>query len=174
MIDIDGRGMPDYPEKSYSIDDDIINIVSTPGILDGAPRIDGHKIAVYRILALYRAGYSVAEIAGDEIFSCLSEAHVRAALHYAADHGAAVERSSKPRDTPLHIDVSFDSKQGGPRLAVFDIERDKPGAIEEVALGIDDLPNRYTVQDLYAAWSWMFEKSNPPDWPDSSEDNSRV
>ncbi len=145
--------MTDYPEESYSIDNDIINIVSTPGMLGGVPRIDGQKIAVYQILSLYRAGYSVVGIAEYETFSQLSETQVRAALHYAADHGAAVERSSKPRDTSLRIDVPFDSEQRGPKLAVFDIERDEPGAIEEVALGIDDLPSRYTAQDLYAAWS---------------------
>ena len=85
------------------------------------------------------------------------------ALHYAANHGATVECSRKPRKSPLRIDVPFDSEQRGPKLAVFDIERDEPGAIKEVALGIDDLPNRYTVHDLYEAWSWMFEKSDRPD-----------
>jgi hypothetical protein len=53
--------------------------------------------------------------------------------------------------------VPFDSEQRGLKLAVFDIERDEPGAIKEVALGTDDLPNQYTVHDLYEAWSWMFE-----------------
>lgn len=69
--------------------------------------------AVHQILSLYRAGYSVVEIAEDETCFQLSETQVRAALHYTADHGAAVERSSKPRDTPLRVDVSFDGKEGG-------------------------------------------------------------
>lgn len=162
--------MPEYPEASYNIDDTIIDIVSTPGTLSGAPRLDGHRIAVYHILSFYRAGYNVADIAGEEIYPHLSEAGVRAALHYAADHDTAVERSSKPRDTPLHMDVSFDSRRGGPRLSIFCLNHDEPGAIATATIGIDDLPDGYDEQDLHAAWAWMHSAGDRPNQSDTSDD----
>ena len=92
--------MIEFPEASYNIDDEVIDIVSTPDTLGGAPRLDGHRIAVYHILSFYRTGYSVEDIAGGEIYPHLSEAQVRAVLHYAVDYSEAVERSSN-RVTPL-------------------------------------------------------------------------
>jgi uncharacterized protein (DUF433 family) len=143
--------MPELPEESYSIDDEIIDIVSTPDTIGGAPRLDGHRIAVYHILSHYRTGDSVADIAGESVYPHLTEAQVRAALHYAIDHPTAVERSSKPRDTPLKLDVSYNSREAGPTLSVFDIGSDAPGTIAETTISIDDLPDGYDEQDLHAA-----------------------
>lgn len=170
--------MSDYPEASYNIDDEIIDIVSTPDTLGGAPRLDGHRIAVYHILSFYRAGYSVKDITGNEIYPHLSDAQVRAALHYAIDYSEAVERSSKPRDTPLIMDVSFNTKRGGPTLSIFARDSNESGAIAQVTLSIDDLPDRYDEQALHAAWAWMHEppeddgletvSSGQDDWVDST------
>ena len=154
--------MTDFPQQTYTIDDEPIDIVSTPDTLGGAPRLEGHRIAVYHILSFYRNGYSVEDIAGDEIYPHLSEAKVRAALHYAVDFSEAVERSSKPRDTPLMLSTSYDTQAGGPTLSVFDRTADEPGAIAEVTLSIDDLPDGYSEQDLHAAWCWIHEAG---DWP---------
>jgi uncharacterized protein (DUF433 family) len=154
--------MPEFPEASYNIDDEVIDIVSTPSTLGGAPRLDGHRIAVYHIVAFYHNGHSIADITGDDVYPHLSQPQVKGALHYAIDYPEAVKRSSKPRDTPLHMDVSFDSKQGGPRLSVFDRAANEPGPIAQVTLGIDDLPNGYSVQDLHAAWAWMHEAGDRP------------
>jgi uncharacterized protein (DUF433 family) len=165
--------MPDYPEEVYSFDGDIIDIVSTPDTLGGAPRLDGHRIAVYHILSFYRNSYSIEDIAGDEIYPHLSESQVRAALHYAVDYSEAVERSSKPRDTPLIMDVSFNTKRGGPTLSIFARDSNEPGAIAEVTLSIEDLPEGYDEQDLHAAWAWMHEQGDRPaqfDTPDNLEE----
>ncbi|MFC7018392.1 MULTISPECIES: DUF433 domain-containing protein [Haloarcula] len=165
--------MPDFPEASYNIDDEVIDIISTRDTLGGSPRLDGHRIAVYHILDFYRAGFGIKDIAGKKIYPHLSEEQVRAALHFAVDFPEAVERSSKPRDTPLHIDVSFDSRRGGPRLSVFDRDADEPGAIATATIDIDDLPDGYSERDLHAAWAWMFEQGDRSD-SDGSDDRATI
>lgn len=146
-----------YSEDNYVIDDEVIDIVSTPGALGGAPRLDGHRIAVYHILSHYRTGSSVEEIVGDEVYPQLREAQVRAALHYAIDYPDAVEQSSQPRETPLMLVTSYNTQVGGVVLSVLDMDSDESGTIADATISADDLSDRYSDQDLHAAWSWMYE-----------------
>lgn len=166
------KGMPEFPEASYNIDDEVIDIISTQDTLGGSPRLDGHRIAVYHILSFYRTDHSIEDIAGEDVYPHLSEEQVRAALHYAVDYPKVVERSSKPRDTPLKLDVSFDTREGGPTLAVFDLSDDETGPIAEANISIDDLSDEYSDRDLHAAWAWMFEQDDRPDQSDALNDHS--
>jgi uncharacterized protein (DUF433 family) len=68
--------MTDFPERSYSTEDGVIDIVSTPETPGGAPRIGDHRIAVYHVLGLYRQGYDPEEIASEELYPILSVAQV--------------------------------------------------------------------------------------------------
>jgi uncharacterized protein (DUF433 family) len=67
------------------------HIVSTPGVLGGKPRIEGHRIAVQSIVVWHEhMGYSVDEIAADYNLT-LSE--IYSALAYYYDHKEEIDRS---------------------------------------------------------------------------------
>lgn len=146
----------DWPEETYTVGDKVVNIVTTPDTLGGSPRVEGHRIAVSHIVSMYRSGNDPAEIAGEGVYPTLSVEQVQAALHYASDRPDAVRESSRPRDTPLKLETAFDSQAGGPKLAAYDVGDDDRGAVAEVVLSIDDLPDDYDVQDLLSAWHWMY------------------
>jgi uncharacterized protein (DUF433 family) len=74
-----------YPEETYLIRGETVRIVCTDGVLDGKPRIDGHRVAVHYVYAKHERGRSVAELR-DGIYSKLSEAEIRAALRYAEEN----------------------------------------------------------------------------------------
>jgi uncharacterized protein (DUF433 family) len=75
----------EYPEETYLIDGESVRIVCTDGVLDGKPRIDGHRIAVHYVYAKHERGRTVEELLGG-IYSELSEPEIRAALKYAEEH----------------------------------------------------------------------------------------
>lgn len=60
-------------------------IVSTPGVLGGQPRIDGHRIGVMHILGAIEAGFELDEIIED-VYSHLSSDDVEAAVDWIYDH----------------------------------------------------------------------------------------
>jgi uncharacterized protein (DUF433 family) len=65
------------------------HLVSTPDVLNGRPRIDGHRISVSDVVNLHvRLNAPVSEIAEDY---GLSLAQVHAALAYYYDHRAEID-----------------------------------------------------------------------------------
>ena len=56
-----------------------------PKVCHGRPVIAGTRILVADLLALLEAGVSVSEMTSKKYFPQLSPAHVRAALHFAAE-----------------------------------------------------------------------------------------
>ena len=67
------------------------HIVSTPGVADGKPRIDGHRITVQNIVIWHeQMGYSVDEIA---TLYDLTLAEIYSALAYYYEHQQEVDRS---------------------------------------------------------------------------------
>lgn len=67
-------------------------IVCTPDVMDGEPRIDGHRIRVRDVVAMrdFR-GYTPEEIAATA-YPQLSLAQVYAALAYYEDHRAEIQK----------------------------------------------------------------------------------
>ena len=80
----------DYPEETYLLSGETVRIVCTDGVLDGKPRIDGHRVAVHYVYAKHERGRSVEELR-EGIYSELSEAEIRAALKYADEHPDVLE-----------------------------------------------------------------------------------
>lgn len=151
--------MVEYPGATYHIDGEVVEIVSTPETLDGAPCVDDRRITVSTVRELWRDGHSVDELAGEESYPPLSEAQVRAALHYAVDHPDAVERAPASGGAPLALATRFDDAAGAAVLAAFDGSEAGPGdALAEAALRVGDLPDGYSVEDLHAAWRRMRER----------------
>lgn len=67
----------------------ISHIVSTPNLLNGRPRIDGHRISVSDVVNLHvRLNAPIAEIAEDY---SLSLAQIHAALAYYYDHRTEID-----------------------------------------------------------------------------------
>jgi uncharacterized protein (DUF433 family) len=64
-------------------------IIRTPGILDGKPRIAGHRVGVHRVAGWWKLGLSVEEIG--ERLSTLAPAEIHAALAYYHLHKAEIE-----------------------------------------------------------------------------------
>jgi uncharacterized protein (DUF433 family) len=75
----------DYPEETYLVGGDSVRIVCTDGVLDGKPRIDGHRVAVHYVYAKHQSGRSIQQLR-DGVYSQLSEPELRAALKYAEEH----------------------------------------------------------------------------------------
>jgi len=68
-----------------------VQIVSTPGVLDGAPRIDRHRISVAQVASYHlRGGWPIEEIS--EAFN-LTLAEIHAALSYYYDHREDIDRA---------------------------------------------------------------------------------
>jgi len=80
----------DYPEETYLLSGETVRIVCTDGVLDGKPRIDGHRVAVHYVYAKHERGRSVEELR-EGIYSELSEQEIRAALKYADEHPDVLE-----------------------------------------------------------------------------------
>lgn len=80
----------DYPEETYLVDGETVRIVCTDGVLDGKPRIDGHRVAVHYVYAKHERGRTV-EALRNGVYSELSAAEVRAALRYAEEHPDVLE-----------------------------------------------------------------------------------
>jgi uncharacterized protein (DUF433 family) len=64
-------------------------IVRTPGILGGAARIQGHRIAVHRVAGWWKLGLTIEEIG--ERLSALTPAEIHAALAYYHLHRQEIE-----------------------------------------------------------------------------------
>lgn len=89
------------------------HIVSTPGILGGKPRIEGHRISVYNIYEWYDImGMSVDQIARDYK---LSFGQIYGALSYFWDNKAEIVRLEAEdrafveeffKNNPSHFDLS--------------------------------------------------------------------
>ncbi|MFB6177088.1 MAG: DUF433 domain-containing protein [Halobaculum sp.] len=75
----------EYPEETYLIGGESVRVVCTDGVLDGKPRLDGHRVAVHYVYAKHERGRSVEEL-HDGVYAQLSEAEIRAALKYAEEH----------------------------------------------------------------------------------------
>jgi excisionase family DNA binding protein len=69
-----------------------VQIVSTPDVLGGNPRIDGRRIAVAQVASQYTSGWLIDEIA--EAYD-LTYAQVHAALSYYYDHRAEIDLAAK-------------------------------------------------------------------------------
>lgn len=68
-----------------------VNIISTPGVLGGKPRIDRRRVSVQQIAAYHaHAGWSVNEISA--AFK-LSLAEIHAALSYYYDHQDEIDKA---------------------------------------------------------------------------------
>ena len=65
-------------------------IVSTPGVLGGKPRIQGHRVAVHRVAGWWQLGLTVEEIA--EKHPSLGPAEIHAALAYYHLRRAEIDR----------------------------------------------------------------------------------
>lgn len=75
----------EYPEETYLRDGETVRIVCTDGVLDGKPRIDGHRVAVHYVYAKHERGRTVAQLR-DGIYSELTRAEIESALEYAEQH----------------------------------------------------------------------------------------
>lgn len=64
-------------------------IVQTPGVLGGAARINGHRIAVHRVAGWWKQGLSVEEIGAR--LPALTPAGIHAALAYYHLHREQIE-----------------------------------------------------------------------------------
>ena len=64
-------------------------IVQTPGVLGGAARINGHRIAVYRVAGWWKQGLTVEEIGAR--LPALTPAEIHAALAYYHLHREEIE-----------------------------------------------------------------------------------
>jgi len=60
-------------------------ITIDPDICHGQPCFAGTRIMVWQLLELLEAGVSPTEITSKKYFPRLTPAHIRAALHYAAE-----------------------------------------------------------------------------------------
>ena len=80
------------------------DIVETPGVLSGKPRIEGHRIGVHHVAELVIHGeYAVEDIASS-VYPHLSVREVHAALEYYYRHRVEIEAildSQGPRDGEL-------------------------------------------------------------------------
>lgn len=75
-----------------------IEIVTTPEILHGQPRIEGTRIGVHMLgEMIYDGNWSIKEVADE--FSELSRTHVEAALRYYDDHPDEMAELSDERET---------------------------------------------------------------------------
>ena len=68
------------------------HIVRTPGVMGGAPRIDGHRIRVRDVVAARDTGGFTPEEIAATVYPGLTLAEVYAALGYFEDHRAEIER----------------------------------------------------------------------------------
>lgn len=75
----------EYPEETYLIGGESIRVVCTDGVLDGKPRLDGHRVAVHYVYAKHERGRSVEEL-HEGVYAQLTEPEIRAALNYAEEH----------------------------------------------------------------------------------------
>jgi uncharacterized protein (DUF433 family) len=64
-------------------------IVHTTGVLDGKPRIKGHRVGVHRVAGWWKLGLTVEEIG--ERLSALTPAEIHAALAYYHLHREEIE-----------------------------------------------------------------------------------
>lgn len=77
------------------------HIVQTPGTLSGKPRIEGTRIGVQHIVGKVETGASVEDVA-EEVYPCLSEEQVRAAVEWASDNPIKMTRQRLEDDLAHH------------------------------------------------------------------------
>ena len=64
-----------------------VEIVKTPDVLGGKPRIEGERIGVHTIGAMVRRGdFHIEDVVSEDHYQFLSEEQVEAALAYYDDH----------------------------------------------------------------------------------------
>lgn len=71
------------------------HIVRTPGVVGGAPRIDGHRIRVQDLVATRDLGGLTPEEIAANVYPQLTLAQVYAALAYYEDHHDEIDRATK-------------------------------------------------------------------------------
>jgi uncharacterized protein (DUF433 family) len=82
-----------------NIMDEIIqnHVFVDPEVQHGKPCFRGTRTPVYVVLELLEAGVSPEQITGPDYFPSLTTAHVRAALHFAADYARNQEYIPFPK-----------------------------------------------------------------------------
>ena len=64
-------------------------IIRTPGVLNGKPRLKGHRVGVHRVAGWWKSGLTIEEIG--ERLSTLTPAEIHAALAYYHLHREEIE-----------------------------------------------------------------------------------
>ena len=80
------------------------DIVKTPGVLGGKPRIEGHRIGVHHVVELVIYGDHAVEDVAATVYPHLSPTEVHAALAYYYRHRQEIEvliDSGHPRDDEI-------------------------------------------------------------------------